>query len=187
MKELGEVVIVVPSQGANVHHFRNSARALKSHLYPKAVIVETNVKESDDRSLVTFKTIDGAPFSWSTKKSIARVVVISHGGYDGPNLSYHGGGLQPWQFVRDDKNSPGNVFWGAVGASLSEQGSVILIGCHEGATPFDGSSYGQEVARITNRPVFAPSDFFAAAKSEVVVNHVRHIESGKALKPMKRF
>jgi hypothetical protein len=182
----GKIIIIVPSQGNTKKIFKSVAHALKTKIYKDAMILETYVTGTQDSSMVSFKTINGGEFNWNTAAGVSRVIVVSHGSYDGPNLAYHASAIQPWMFSRGDE-SPGKTFWSAVGKSLSGDAKIVLLGCKEGDTPVDGMSYAQHVAQTVHRPVYGSSDFFGAAKEEAVLKHLRAIEEGKVHRPMMQF
>jgi hypothetical protein len=187
-------VIVVPGQGNNVPHFQRVASALNEEVYGgRAQIIATTVtgarigqvcNDPGVSCAVTFRSLNGQHFDWSAVRGLQSVVIISHGGSDGPNLASHAGGFQPWGRRANDYTmlTPEAItFWHTVRRSLGSSGKVILVGC------LMGPSYARLVARTIGKPVFASVDTFHAAVQETVVRHLSSIEAGQAILPMQMF
>lgn len=183
-----KAVIIVPSQGQHASMFEGVAKSVDRKVYGgKAIVVRTTVVKSDTGSLaVSFSRTNGKPFSWGDVSDLSTIVTISHGGgCDGPNLNYGAGGdNQPWGADACDEalSAGGRAFWGDMAIELKATGKIILVGCYMGS-----GSYAQGVANLTGRTVYASTDLFAAANEATTVKHVKSIEKGVAIKPMKRF
>jgi len=184
------VVMVIPSQGESVNAFKASAQKLKRVLYHRAKIVQTTVipipqvpPASGVSLSVAFTTLDGHAFTWDTAHDLHRVLTISHAfSGDGPNLSYHAGGFQPWGSIGDSLSPEGLAFWISVGVALRSDGKIILLGCFMG-----GGSYAGNVARATGKLVYASTSLFAAGNEDTAVKYVRAIEAGRTPSPLKEF
>jgi hypothetical protein len=174
-------VIVVPSQGVDRLAFDAVARQLRREVYEgNATIVRTTVHPTGQ---VTLTTLAGKPFSWGDVRQLSSVLVISHGGYEGPNLAtldesvavdlHQALGKQPGELSEEGKS-----FWRSVGGALDDRGKIILLGCHE-------DTYGQKVAGVALRRVFGPAKFFEAGDERVALRHVKAIEGGTVLPPMR--
>lgn len=191
-------VIIVSSQGEHVSMFTRVASYLNRNLYKnKAKIVKTTVTESGQSMAVTFSKLDGKSFSWADVEDISSILTISHGAIiDGPNLGYGLGlGYQPWGTSSDSNytelSTEGASFWSSIGWELIPVGKIILVGCSMGKTIDDPDNerapYGQLVADTSRRTVYASNGLFAAADKETVLRHVKAIEQGSVIRPMKRF
>jgi hypothetical protein len=183
-----KVIIVIPSQGDAKNAFEDVALKLKKEVYNNATIVKTTVTDSNGAASVAFTTRDGRPFSWDKTHNVSRVLTISHGGWDGPNLALGepddivpSNEHQPWG-DKGDLSGAGQAFWTSVGKSLRADGKIILLGCNEGSGDFAGS-----VAKAAKKRVFAATDNIAAGNSTSALSYVRSIEAGHTKKPMKGF
>ena len=180
------VVIIIPSQGASIGAFLDSAEQLRNKVYgTKAIIVRTTVTPVGDRFRVTFAMLDGKAFSFDDAKDLTRVLTISHSfSGDGPNLSYHDGGYQPWGQNDTDTelNAGGEAFWENVGHAMDGNGLIILLGCFMGA-----GNYAKAVAKASERSVYASTSLFAAGNAETAIRYVRTIEDGKVPAPMTKI
>jgi hypothetical protein len=183
-----KAVIIVPSQGNHASMFEGVAKAVDRKVYGgKAIVLRATVAKAADGTLgVTFSKVNGKPFSWDDVSNLTSIVTISHGGgCDGPNLNYGSGGdNQPWGAEACDEAiaEGGRAFWGAMAAELKATGKIILVGCYMGS-----GSYAQGVANVTGRSVYASDGLFAAANSATTEKHVKAIEKGTVISPMKRF
>jgi hypothetical protein len=177
----GGTVIIVPSQGEDTGAFATVAKQLKKDVYhDKATVVKTLVHGAPIEVAFTKR---GRPFSWAKVHDLRSVLTISHSGIcDGPNLAYHDGGYQPWDSNCTALSADARAFWVSVGQALRAGGKIILLGCNMG-----GSNYAQLVATATSRAVYAATRAFAAGSAPFVLKHVRAIEKGLELDPMKRF
>jgi uncharacterized protein (DUF1786 family) len=88
------------------------------------------------------------------------------------------GGPDGWRRLSD----AANTFWQLIAGELRPTGKIILVGCYMG-----GGEYAADVAAATKRTVYAADGLSAAANVEATVRHVRAIERGAVLLPMKRF
>jgi hypothetical protein len=183
-----KAIIVVPSQGQHASMFQGVAKSVDRNVYAsKARVVKTTVTKNDDGTLaVSFSTLKGDAFSWGSVSELSTVLTISHGGScDGPNLNYGAGGdNQPWgaELCGEELIQGGQDFWGMVGSTLKASGKVILIGCYMGS-----GSYAQGVAQATGKAVYASDGLFAAANEATTLKHVKAIEKGVVISPMKKF
>lgn len=181
-----KAVIIVPSQGKHSSMFEGVAKSLSRKVYSsKAAVVRTTVTDSGGTLVVTFSKLDGKAFSWDDVSDLSTVITISHGGgCDGPNLAYTDGGYQPWGSNACDGvlSTGGSSFWKSIGNELKSGGKVILIGCYMGT-----GSYAQAVADTTRRMAYASDGLFAAANEATTLKHVKAIEKGLVIRPMKRF
>jgi len=199
-----KAVIIVPSQGHDTNSFLDVAKSLKAHVYHHAMIVKTTVVKTTDASggtssMVKFTKLDGTEFSWDPKLHLARVLTVSHSfSGAGQNLAYEAGGdidppdcdstntclNQPWGTHANDGSlsAEGQQFWQSVGHAMQPHGKIIMLGCFMG-----GGEYGNSVAKATGKRVFASTDLFGAGDSTTVLKHVRAIEKGHVLKPLKSF
>lgn len=181
-----KAVIVVPSQGKHASMFKDVAKSLRRKVYSKeATIVETTVSSIFGVLSVTFNTLDGKVFSWADVSNLDSVLTISHAGFcDGPNLASEAGGYQPWGSPECDGtlSVEGAKFWATIGSTLKSGGKIILIGCSMGA-----GLYGQAVANAAKRTTYASDGLFAAADEATTLKHVKAIEKGLPIRPMKRF
>lgn len=190
-------VIIVASQGKHVSMFARVANYLNRNLYKnKAKILKATVTESGSSLIVTFRKLDGHSFSWVDVKDISSILTISHGAIiDGPNLAYGDIGYQPWGTNPDsdytELSAEGTSFWSSIGWELNPVGKIILVGCSMGKSIDDPGNqrapYGQLVADTSRRTVYASNGLFAAADKDTVLRHVKAIERGSAIRPMKRF
>lgn len=181
-----KAVIMVPSQGKHASMFKDVAKSLNRKVYAKeAIVVETTVRDVLGVLVVTFNKLDGKIFTWADVNNLDSVLTISHAGYcDGPNLAFGDGGQQPWGTVNCDGvlSTEGAAFWGSIGRSLKSGGKIILIGCSMGA-----GVYAQGVANTSKRTTYASDGLFAAADEATTLKHVKAIEKGLPIRPMKRF
>lgn len=181
-----DVVIIIPSQGADLNAFADSAATLAKKVYPgRTLIVKTTVSQTASSYEVKFTNGAGKDFSFAQAKELKAVLTISHAfSGDGPNLAYHAGGYQPWgrDDTRNDLTPYAKQFWSSVGTALGKTGKIILLGCFMGA-----DTYGTLVAQASGKPVYASSSLFAAGNAETAVSYVRRIEAGKTPAPFKRF
>jgi hypothetical protein len=150
----GKVVILVPSQGKNIGSFAEVAQELGKKQYKHAVIVRTKLAGAGVRPPVTFFTHHDIPFSFASAMNLSRVITISHGLSDGPNLAFGASDPpaethQPWG-EGGKLNSEGQLFWTSVGKSLKADGKIILLGCFMGMSMSDDTgSYAREVAKAS--------------------------------------
>lgn len=183
-----DVVIVIPSQGADLNGFLGSAKALAERAYPgRAVIIRTTMSFSATGYSVGFATLDGKAFSFRDQKGLKRVLTISHSfSGDGPNMNYgSGGNNQPWGTVDElgaQLTPYAKTFWAEVGAAMTKDGQFILLGCFMG-----GGDYGKLVAHASGKPVYASASLFAAGNAETSISYVKRIEAGQTPAPMKKF
>jgi hypothetical protein len=182
-------VIIVPSQGRDAVAFEGVGVSVDKKVYDgKAVVVRTTVTTDVDGSLgVTFSGRRGKAFSWGDVSELTSVVTISHGApCDGPNLDYGAGGEnQPWASpgeCAEGLSEGGRAFWRSMAVVLKATGKIILVGCYMGMY-----SYAKSVAAVTGRTVYAADDAFAAAHGATAVKHLKAIERGVVIQPMKRF
>ncbi|HCK80177.1 MAG TPA: hypothetical protein PK880_12885 [Candidatus Competibacter sp.] len=181
-----KAVIIVPSQGKHASMFKDVAKSLNRKVYAKkAIIVETTVRDVLGVLVVGLYKLDGKVFTWAEVSNLSTVLTISHGGLcDGPNLASEEGGYQPWGSTSCDGtlSSEGEKFWNSIGNVLKSGGKIVLIGCSMGS-----GSYGQSVANAAKRATYASDGLFAAADEATTLKHVKAIEKGLAIRPMKRF
>lgn len=186
-----KAVIVVPSQGKHASLFKDVAKSLKKKVYLKeAIIVTTTVSSLFGGNFVTYDKLDGTSFSWAEVSNLASVLTISHAGFcDGPNLTPGEGGDQPWG--TEPSREPGCsevlsaqavTFWRLIGTVLKANGKILLIGCSMGL-----GKYGQSVANAAKHTTYASDGLFAAADEATTLKHVKAIEKGLVIQPMKRF
>jgi hypothetical protein len=183
-----DVVIIIPSQGADLNAFEDTAKKLKKEVYHHAKIVKTTVAASGGTISVSFTTLDGHGFSFDKAHHLKRVLTISHAGVDGPNLALGATdppieAHQPWGRDSSGELTPdAHDFWDTVGGSLRGDGKIILLGCHMGQ-----ESYASNVARTTGKHAFAATQSIAAGEWQTTLKYVKSIEAHHAKKPMKDF
>jgi len=186
-----DTVIIIPSQGADLNAFLDSAMALNKRVFGgRALIVRSSVSTilpgPASGYAVTFETLKGDDFSFAGRTGLRRVVVISHSYIkDGPNLAYGAGGYQPWGTVdgKGEQLTPyARLFWVGAGEALRKDGAVLLLGCLAGA-----GEYGRLVADAAGKPVYASGNLFSAGNAEKAVGAVEAIEAGRTPAPFRKF
>jgi hypothetical protein len=181
-----KVVIIVPSQGHNTGAFDSVAAQLKSEVYDDAVIVKTRI--TDDSGVVTVAFYKHAqPFSWDRTTALRRVLTISHGMLDGPNLGYCDTILpmeahQPWGTNGGDLTEAGTTFWTLVSRHMEAKGKIILLGCLMGA-----GNFARNVAKLTKKEVYAATNEFGAGNAKTALKNVRAIEKHKRPPGLLKF
>jgi|GEM_PF-2057011 len=187
------VVIIVPSQGKSVRAFEDVAKKLNKTVYgSRATIVKTTVTLSESSADVAFTKINGNRFLWDTEHDLSSVLTISHSFIcDGPNLAYGAGNERYQTWGSESGNcgvlsADGRAFWEMVSRRMSLDGKIILVGCLMGYED-GGANYANAVSTATGKRVYASTNLFAAGNADVVIRHIRSIEKGKAISPMKRF
>lgn len=173
-------VIIVPGQGHNVPHFRRVAESLKRDVYgSRATILTTTLNYSGPPPHVSFSRDSRRDWASFYFTGLSSVLIISHGGSDGPNLAYLANDRvdpelhQPWGQVqgRAGLTSEAEAFWLGVKDTLAGDAKVILLGCLMG-------TYAQQVTLKVNKPVYAANRTFHAAEySNWVRPHVLAIEN----------
>jgi hypothetical protein len=180
------VVIIVPSQGHNRGAFDSVATQLKSEVYADAVIVKTKITVDSGTVRVAFNQ-HAHPFSWDHAKALRRVLTISHGMWDGPNLAF-GDAVppaethQPWGTNGGDLTEAGTAFWTLVSRHMEASGKIILLGCLMGA-----GNFARNVAKVTNRVVYAATSEFGAGDAKTALKNVRAIEHHKSPPGLLKF
>jgi hypothetical protein len=169
--------------------FRSVAKALDRKVYRgRAEVIYTEVELTGaSPATVKFFKLDASEFSWADAHHLITVITVSHGfSGDGPNLAYGLGDERYQAWASDPAGGLGPAakeFWGRkVGSAMKENGKIILVGCFMG----DGE-YARNVAKEAGVKVFASTGLFAAANEDTTLKHVRAIERGSALRPMKGF
>jgi hypothetical protein len=180
------VVIIVPSQGHNTSAFESVATKLKSDVYSDAVIVKARI--TVDSGAVTVSFLRHAhPFSWDHTKDLRRVLTISHGMLDGPNLAFGDAVVpaeahQPWGVNDGDLTDTGTAFWTLVSRHMETAGKIILLGCLMGAGQF-----ARNLAHLTKRNVYAATNEFGAGDAKTALKNVRAIEDHKRPPSLLKF
>jgi len=184
-----KAIIIVPAQGDHHAMFEDVARQVRRRVYSGAAkVIRAIAAKRSDGVIVSFGTTDGKPFSWDDVQDLKSVITISHGGsVDGPNLNYGAGdeAYQAWGSRSDGTSGlsdAGGAFWKLIANELKPSGKIILVGCLMGSWEYAGY-----VAKETGHTVYASDGLFAAADTETTVRHVRAIERGAVMRPMKRF
>lgn len=186
-----DAVIIVPSQGDSHLSLQLSATTVNNEVYSgSATIVKTTVKVSKNTPTVTLKTVVGKPFLLGSVNNLKTVLTISHAGAcDGPNLAAGDTTIdltahQPWNSLNwscYELSVEAKSFWKLVSKSLRADGKIILIGCEMGV------SYAKMVATETGKRVYGSMTSLAAAHPPTVLKHVKAIEEGGLLAPMRLF
>ena len=175
------VVIIVPTQGKDVNSFLDSAQALAKKVYNNSVIIRAKIITDDDGNAKVDFTWSSHPFSWETHHNLRRVLTISHGMFDGPNLAFGDSAVpqnmhQPWGVddSHGELSSLGKAFWGMVGRQMNSDGKILLLGCLMG-----GAKFATNVAGLTGKKVYAATSEFAAGNANSAVKAAQAIEGSK--------
>jgi hypothetical protein len=170
-----KVAIIIPSQGHDVGSFHQVARELAKSVYKDSVIVKANITGQGDNLTVNL-TWNNHPFSLSNHKDLRRVLTISHGMLDGPNLAY-GSDLpldahQPWASGGGELTEQGRDFWRSVSQNMRPDGKIIFLGCLMGA-----GNFARNVAGLTRKKVYASQSLFGAGDGKIAVSAVKAVEA----------
>jgi hypothetical protein len=128
------------------------------------------------------------PYSIGSDKGFSTVIIISHGGFDDPNLAFGDpdpsmsslDDHQPLALDNNEKSANARVFWQAVGHVLDGCGKIILLGCNE-------AGLAPKAVTQAARRVYAQPGSCAAGAVDYAMRHVKAIESGLPIPPMQQF
>jgi hypothetical protein len=176
------VVMITPSQGTDCDALHNIAQLLAREVYPNCVILKTHL---DPEEVAIGKTVWAVhfrwgrqPFSWDALSNLKRVLVVSHGMLDGPNLAHWDDSIpddakQPWGFGGGKLTEAGRTFWTMVSRRMQPDGFIMLLGCLMAAGHFAAN-----LSALTGRKVYGAGSDFPVAIPHIAKSTVRDIEAG---------
>jgi hypothetical protein len=173
-------LFIIPSQGKDTGAFQGVAQKLTSDIYGgRAVTVKSIVSSGRKFSFVK----GGKPYTIGSDKGFSTVIIISHGGVDGPNLAYNDSSVddhQPLRMDDDATSADARIFWQTLGHALDGCGKIILLGCGE-------AGLAPKVATEAVRRVYANPGLCAAGNEDYAMRNVKAVESGAPIPPMQQF